>query len=47
MIWGVSRIGPLRLENKGEPDHCLEILEEEVRDFGEILEIPPVKRPLL
>ena len=32
---------PKTVENKGEADHCLEILEN-----LEILEIPPVKRPL-
>ena len=33
------------MENKGESDHFLEILEN--LEILEILEIPPVKRPLL
>ena len=39
---------PQTLENKGESDHFLEILENlEILDSNlEILEIPPVKRPL-
>ena len=32
------------MENKGEPDHFLEILEN--LETLEIREIPPVKRPL-
>ena len=35
---------PQTVENKGESDHFLEILEN--FEILEILEIPPVKRPL-
>ena len=34
----------MTVENKGESDHFLEILEN--LEISEILEIPPVKRPL-